>query len=96
MGRKETMPTPYTGWGVLRMLIYSVSPSGRRHWGGYAIHGTDQPSSIGKEASHGCVRMFNEDVLKLSSETEPSESLAKCPGSERRCESIGVVARVTG
>jgi hypothetical protein len=68
MGKKETMADPTTGWGVLRMLIYDLQPGGKRHWGGYAIHGTDAPSSIGKESSHGCVRMFNPDVLKLSTE----------------------------
>jgi lipoprotein-anchoring transpeptidase ErfK/SrfK len=33
----------------------------------YGIHGTDNPSSIGKEVSHGCIRMYNHDVLELSS-----------------------------
>lgn len=28
----------------------------------YGIHGTIEPDSIGKAASHGCVRMLNEDV----------------------------------
>lgn len=32
----------------------------------YGIHGTNQPSSIGKHASSGCVRMLNEDVIELS------------------------------
>jgi hypothetical protein len=32
---------------------------------GYAIHGTDQPETIGLAASHGCVRMRNEDVVVL-------------------------------
>jgi hypothetical protein len=32
---------------------------------GYLIHGTDQPTSIGNAASHGCIRMYNEDVEKL-------------------------------
>lgn len=32
---------------------------------GYAIHGTDQPESIGHSVSHGCVRMYNEDITKL-------------------------------
>lgn len=32
---------------------------------GYGIHGTDQPSSIGKSASHGCVRLLNADIDKL-------------------------------
>lgn len=33
----------------------------------YGIHGTNDPSSIGKEVSHGCIRMYNEDVLALAS-----------------------------
>lgn len=32
---------------------------------GYGIHGTDDPSSIGRSASHGCVRLRNEDIDKL-------------------------------
>ena len=31
----------------------------------YRIHGTNTPSSIGKAASSGCVRMLNEDVTEL-------------------------------
>jgi lipoprotein-anchoring transpeptidase ErfK/SrfK len=30
------------------------------------IHGTNDPSSIGKDASHGCIRMSNEGITKLS------------------------------
>ncbi|WP_442601378.1 L,D-transpeptidase [Paenibacillus sp. KN14-4R] len=33
----------------------------------YGIHGTNNPSSIGHMVSHGCIRMYNEDVLVLSS-----------------------------
>jgi lipoprotein-anchoring transpeptidase ErfK/SrfK len=32
----------------------------------YGIHGTNDPSSIGKEVSHGCIRMYNADVLQLA------------------------------
>jgi lipoprotein-anchoring transpeptidase ErfK/SrfK len=32
---------------------------------GYGIHGTDEPKSIGRSVSHGCVRMLNEDVEQL-------------------------------
>jgi len=31
----------------------------------YGIHGTNDPSSIGREVSHGCIRMYNRDVLEL-------------------------------
>ncbi|MEF3305442.1 L,D-transpeptidase [Paenibacillus sp. GYB003] len=31
----------------------------------YGIHGTNDPTSIGKMVSHGCIRMHNHDVLEL-------------------------------
>jgi lipoprotein-anchoring transpeptidase ErfK/SrfK len=31
----------------------------------YRIHGTNEPTSIGKSASSGCIRMLNEDVTEL-------------------------------
>jgi lipoprotein-anchoring transpeptidase ErfK/SrfK len=33
--------------------------------GEYAIHGTNQPGSIGRAASYGCFRMHNHDILDL-------------------------------
>jgi lipoprotein-anchoring transpeptidase ErfK/SrfK len=45
------------------------NPVGTRWMGlsrkGYGIHGTNQPQSIGKRASHGCIRMRNRDVEDL-------------------------------
>ena len=32
---------------------------------GYGIHGTNSPTSIGHNASHGCIRMHNRDVEEL-------------------------------
>lgn len=32
----------------------------------YGIHGTNDPSSIGRSVSHGCIRMYNEDVVELA------------------------------
>jgi lipoprotein-anchoring transpeptidase ErfK/SrfK len=32
----------------------------------YGIHGTNNPASIGKQVSHGCVRMYNQDVTYLA------------------------------
>lgn len=66
VGRKEIMRNPDTSWGVLRLLLFTKTWKGKVRWTGYAIHGTNNPSSIGKEASHGCVRLFNEDVVKLA------------------------------
>jgi lipoprotein-anchoring transpeptidase ErfK/SrfK len=33
---------------------------------GYGIHGTSAPGSIGKAASHGCIRMHNRDVVEFA------------------------------
>jgi lipoprotein-anchoring transpeptidase ErfK/SrfK len=33
--------------------------------GQYAIHGTNNPGSIGGFVSHGCIRMYNNDIMDL-------------------------------
>jgi lipoprotein-anchoring transpeptidase ErfK/SrfK len=33
--------------------------------GEYAIHGTNNPGSIGGFVSHGCIRMYNSDIMDL-------------------------------
>jgi lipoprotein-anchoring transpeptidase ErfK/SrfK len=33
--------------------------------GKYAIHGTNRPESVGKDASYGCIRMLNAHVIDL-------------------------------
>ena len=33
--------------------------------GQYAIHGTNNPRSIGRFVSHGCIRMYNNDIMDL-------------------------------
>ena len=47
------------------------NPVGTRWLGlnlkGYGIHGTNAPQSVGKAASHGCVRLRNRDVEQLFS-----------------------------
>ena len=46
-----------------------ANPLGTRWMGlgfkGYGIHGTNMPNSIGHAASHGCIRMRNQDVEEL-------------------------------
>jgi lipoprotein-anchoring transpeptidase ErfK/SrfK len=37
----------------------------------YGLHGTPEPSKIGKTESHGCVRLTNWDALKLASLVQP-------------------------
>lgn len=45
------------------------NPLGNRWMGldrkGYGIHGTNAPQSIGKSASHGCIRMAKRDLEEL-------------------------------
>ena len=33
--------------------------------GEYAIHGTNNPGSVGGFVSHGCIRMYNADIMDL-------------------------------
>jgi lipoprotein-anchoring transpeptidase ErfK/SrfK len=64
-----SIPDP-TWYGKGRIIGPGKSnPLGTRWLGlslkGYGIHGTNNPSSIGHNASHGCVRMRNHDVEEL-------------------------------
>ena len=34
-------------------------------WPSYLLHGTNKPSGVGRRASHGCVRMYPEDIEQL-------------------------------
>ncbi|MFV0431619.1 MAG: L,D-transpeptidase [Alphaproteobacteria bacterium] len=40
-------------------------------WDLYRIHGTNNPSSIGKAVSSGCYRMYNNDVISLYQKVQP-------------------------
>ncbi|HEX7966649.1 MAG TPA: L,D-transpeptidase family protein [Stellaceae bacterium] len=31
-------------------------------WVGYAVHGTNRPYSVGRRGSHGCIRLYPEDI----------------------------------
>ncbi len=55
----------WSPWGVRRVPLQRKI---RGHWRptSYYIHGTNDSSSIGTWASHGCVRMYNADILRLS------------------------------
>ncbi len=67
------MVTP-TKRGTYRIINKAMNPGGPygARWmgldvpgGGYGIHGTNNPSSIGQSVSHGCIRMYNKDVIEL-------------------------------
>lgn len=51
-------PNPGGPFGTMWMSL------SREHYG---IHGTNDPSSIGKAVSRGCIRMYNQDVEELAS-----------------------------
>jgi L,D-transpeptidase ErfK/SrfK len=34
-------------------------------WPGYLIHGTNKPAGVGLRSSHGCIRLFPEDISEL-------------------------------
>jgi lipoprotein-anchoring transpeptidase ErfK/SrfK len=42
-----------------------------------SIHGTNQPSSIGKAVSHGSIRLANDVIVKLAQEVMESAGVAK-------------------
>lgn len=70
VGKPDT-PTPLGDWIITQKTMNPGGPFGARWmrisvpWGGYGIHGTDNPSSIGTAASHGCVRLNNDAVIEL-------------------------------
>nr|WP_238885890.1 L,D-transpeptidase family protein [Clostridium sp. YIM B02551] len=67
---KPNTPSPIGTWKVISMGAWSGGFGTRWiglnvPWGKYGIHGTNNPGSIGSEASHGCIRMFNKDIEEL-------------------------------
>jgi lipoprotein-anchoring transpeptidase ErfK/SrfK len=75
---KPATPSPHGEFKIVSRAIDPVwkgvppgpnNPVGTRWLGlsvkGYGIHGTNAPGSIGKAASHGCIRMHNRDVEEL-------------------------------
>jgi lipoprotein-anchoring transpeptidase ErfK/SrfK len=43
---------------------------------GIGIHGTNSPESIGRAASHGCIRLANWDVVRLATKIKPGDSVS--------------------
>jgi lipoprotein-anchoring transpeptidase ErfK/SrfK len=53
----------------------------------YRIHGTMDPSSIGKATSAGCIRLFNQDIMDLFDEIPSGTSVkVRTPGESRALE----------
>jgi len=72
---KEVNPTWYAPDGHVYKFGHPKNILGTRWIGfeaqgphqSYGIHGTSDPSSIGKDVSNGCVRLLNDDVEELFS-----------------------------
>lgn len=68
---KMVTATPVGNYKIINKQLNPGGPFGA-FWMGlskphYGIHGTNNPSSIGRSVSHGCIRMYNKDVLELAS-----------------------------
>lgn len=62
VGNQLVMPP----FGTNQRRYVGVLGSNRLYLGdGYGIHGTDNPTSIGRSVSHGCIRVRNEDIETL-------------------------------
>jgi lipoprotein-anchoring transpeptidase ErfK/SrfK len=57
---------------------------------GYGIHGTNAPKSIGKAASHGCIRMAKKDLEELFEIVRPGDVV------EIRAERDDEIAQIFG
>jgi lipoprotein-anchoring transpeptidase ErfK/SrfK len=43
---------------------------------GIGIHGTNEPWSIGRAASHGCIRLANWDIVRLATKIKPGDNVS--------------------
>ncbi len=72
---------PHPTWYGPRKVVApgASNPLGTRWLGlsrkGYGIHGTNNPRSIGRSASHGCIRMRNADVEDLFDRVEVGDAV---------------------
>lgn len=66
---KPSTPTPKGTFTVVNKAYNPGGPFGARWLGlsikGYGIHGTNDPSSIGKAVSNGCIRTYNDNIIEL-------------------------------
>jgi lipoprotein-anchoring transpeptidase ErfK/SrfK len=57
----------------------------------YRIHGTNDPSTIGKFVSSGCIRLTNEDVADLFSRVDVGTKVVVLPKTAPRHEAQGAI-----
>jgi lipoprotein-anchoring transpeptidase ErfK/SrfK len=61
----------------------------------YRIHGTNDPSTIGKFVSSGCIRLTNEDVADLFSRVDVGTRVVVLPKNSPHLAAKGIEARGT-
>ncbi|MCC7494795.1 MAG: L,D-transpeptidase [Fimbriimonadaceae bacterium] len=61
----QRWPVDRLGRGPYGTHWLGLNTLGRQQRGRIGIHGTNEPASIGKYASHGCVRCRNADIARL-------------------------------
>ncbi len=81
MIRDPAWKNPFTG-----VVIPGGDPENPlgRHWIGFwtdgknwiGMHGTPTPKSVGRAVSHGCVRMFNQDIADVFQRVIPGTPIA--------------------
>ena len=64
---KPSTPSPVGSWAIVNKKILDGRQVYGTRWMGlskpnYGIHGTNNPNSIGKAVSLGCIRMHNQDI----------------------------------
>jgi lipoprotein-anchoring transpeptidase ErfK/SrfK len=66
---KPSTPTPKGDFTIINKAYEPGGPYGARWLGlskrGYGINGTDNPASIGKAVSNGCIRTYNKNIIEL-------------------------------
>lgn len=66
---KPSTPTPKGTFKIVNKALNPGGPFGARWLGlnkpGYGIHGTNNPASIGKRVSNGCIRTYNKNIIEL-------------------------------
>lgn len=67
---KKGWPSPIGSWKIIEKGDWGEGFGGHWlglnvPWGKYGIHGTTKPGSVGRAASHGCIRMYNRDIYEL-------------------------------
>lgn len=84
-GRSD-LPSPLGGWRIVSKGDWGEGFGGRWMglnvpWGTYGIHGTTIDGSIGHAASHGCIRMYNDDIKELYSKVTVGTAVVIANGS---------------